>query len=341
MLLMTLAACGSVAVPGTDGGDRPDAASTAPDAAPGAPDAAPPCGTLYVTNFGGGGVEIFDCLATRDDTRVGGDRVLAGAATGLTFGEYAGIAVDPGRDLLYVSEHGDGTVRIWEHASTISGDVAPDRVLTTGAGYQQGLALDVTHDRLYVADDNFNPNQILVYAGAHAVSGAATPVAVISIADSFQLSIDEVHDRLYVAMGTAVAVYDGASTITGTGATAARTFAPATSTNFQGVAIDVAHDVAYVSERAAAGTIYAVPGASTASGTVAPTRTIVGTTASEHLTTAEQVQIVDDRLYTVNDSASRVWIYDPASAASGAVAPARAILLGLHAGQADGFLFVP
>ena len=100
-------------------------------------------------------------------------------------------------------------------------------------------------------------------------------------------------------------------------------------------------DVAYVSARAAAGTIYAVPGASTASGTVAPSRTIVGTTATEHLVNAEQVQIVDDRLYAINDSASRIWIYDPATAASGAVAPARVIRLGLHAGQADGFLFVP
>jgi DNA-binding beta-propeller fold protein YncE len=341
--LCLLAACGHVEAPGADdAAPTADAASTADAPAP-SPDAAPSCvpghDTLYTTGWETGGVEVFDCLAEHADDAVGGDRRIAGASTGLHFGMYGGLAFDPGHDSLYVSETTDGTIRVWDHTSSIDGDVAPDRVIDMG-GYPAGLALDPAHDRLYNSDEG-GPQRVLVYAAAHTLTGTPTPVATLTRTQVFGVGLDLVHDRLYVATGDGVAVYDGASTLSGEVA-ASRTFTVAGNVSLQSVTIDPALDIAYVSDRAAGeGAVYAIANAGTASGTVVPVRTISGGGTGPHFYAAMEVQLAGDRLFAANDSADRIWIYDPASTAAGAGPATHQVLLSMNVGNTDGFLYVP
>jgi DNA-binding beta-propeller fold protein YncE len=331
-----LFACGNVnhAAPDAQAADAAE-----PDASA---DAAPLCGAghpvhdaLFVTWFtettDPGGVAIFDCALQHRPTAP--SRVITGASTGLKFGWYGGIQFDPARDLLYVSEHSDGTVRVFANASTIAGNTPPARVITTGAQYQEAIALDRVHDRLYVNDDNLH--EILVYANASTANGAPQPVAAISAACE-QMFYDETNDRLYVAAFSTIAVFDQASAITGNSALPVRTFAPGTSTDYQGIAIDTVHDVAYVGERAASGAVYAIDHASSAFGMVTASRTWNGGVAD-----VSPIELAGDRLFALLDSGNLLVAIAPASAADGATPPDMQLQFGSTTQRLDGFLYVP
>lgn len=148
-------------------------------------------------------------------TNLNGDiapcRTLSGASTLLDFPR--AIAVDPQRDLLYISNLGTNSILVYANASQLStqGDLQPTRVISSHTAAETesmlynpfGLFLDSLNDRLYVLNSGRNQPAILIYEGASARSGAIVPDRVFT-GQSTQLNnpvgIDLFveQDRLYV-----------------------------------------------------------------------------------------------------------------------------------------------
>jgi len=101
-------------------------------------------------------------------------RLVAGAATGLHVA-FSG-AMDSTRDVIYALNN-DSTIGVFGPASTISGNVAPLRSLTTSAT-AGGIALDSVNDRLFLSDSA--GNAILIFDNASALNGILTPSRTIS-----------------------------------------------------------------------------------------------------------------------------------------------------------------
>ncbi len=102
---------------------------------------------LYVANRDDVSILIFDNISTKNGN-VAPPGHIAGAAT--TFAAPTDVALDKGRDLLYVA---DGTdILVFDSASTRNGNVAPSRH-TIGTGLTvSAIFIDGTNDRLFVAD---------------------------------------------------------------------------------------------------------------------------------------------------------------------------------------------
>ncbi|MCA9792494.1 MAG: beta-propeller fold lactonase family protein, partial [Candidatus Eremiobacteraeota bacterium] len=126
---------------------------------------------LYLTNTTGNSVIVF----SDPDTLVGNVapvRILSGNNTG--FSSPTHVQVDISRDLLYVSNTGGSNILVFESASTVEGNVVPDRVIAgvnTQLAGNQGLLLDEASDRLIVA----NGNAILSFDGASTAVGNPFP----------------------------------------------------------------------------------------------------------------------------------------------------------------------
>src|SRR5258708_37477445 len=145
-------------------------------------------------------------------------RFVSGAATGLNF-VFQGV-MDSNRDVIYaLNGNGVSTIVVLGPASTISGNVAPLRSLTTSATVG-GIALDSVNDRLFLSDSA--GNAILIFDNASTLNGALTPSRTISGAATLlnspgPLALDN-SGRLIVA-GTQsparIAVFAGAATANG------------------------------------------------------------------------------------------------------------------------------
>jgi hypothetical protein len=149
--------------------------------------------------------------------------------SGPTIGAYAvdwdvRLALDPTADRLFMVRP-DGVVGVFDDASTIDGDVAPDReftVDTPGLAYLWGAAYDATRDELYLGDERIG-TAIYVVTNASIRTGTVQPARTIGGAthpldNPSMISYDPSHDRLVVNVGGAtngVAVFDDASTVTG------------------------------------------------------------------------------------------------------------------------------
>lgn len=126
---------------------------------------------LYVTNTTGNSVIVF----SDPDTLVGNVapvRILSGTNTG--FASPTHVQVDISRDLLYVSNTGASNILVFESASTVEGNIVPDRIIqgvNTQLAGNQGLLLDEASDRLIVA----NGNSVLSFDGASTAVGNPFP----------------------------------------------------------------------------------------------------------------------------------------------------------------------
>lgn len=143
-------------------------------------------------------------------------RFVSGAATGLKF-VFQG-AMDSNRDVIYALNN-DSTIVAFGPASTISGNVAPLRSLTTSASVS-GIALDSVNDKLFLSDSA--GNAILIFDNASTLNGPLTPSRTISGAATLlnspgPLALDN-SGRLIVASTqnpARIAVFAGAATADG------------------------------------------------------------------------------------------------------------------------------
>ncbi len=174
-------------------------------------------GKLYVTGRVDNQILRFDNAFTAD-ANVAPGATIAGVATKLS-GPVT-IAVDGAADRLYVPNHDNATISIFDGASTLTGttNLTPTRIIngpTTLLTLPEQVVLDKTHDLLYVADDI----DVYVFSPASTVNGDQPPARHLIVGfTATAILLDVANDRLYLAdaTGNAINIYDGASTLNGT-----------------------------------------------------------------------------------------------------------------------------
>ncbi|MGC2696167.1 MAG: hypothetical protein WA738_10280 [Candidatus Angelobacter sp.] len=239
---------------------------------------------LFVANNGDLSVLIFDNISTKNGN-VAPSRTIFGAATLLS--APTDVALDSSRNLLYVAD--DTQVEVFASASTASGNIAPARSLSVGFTIG-AVFIDSTNDRMFLADPA--GNAITVYDSAstlatgpitasRTIQGAATHLAMPS-----GIQVDGL-GRLVISntASASMTIYPNAAGANGNIAPAAEIVG--SNTGFSS-------PDQIILNTAGTGSVYnADPGAarvaifgnlSTATGNIAPTRTITG--PSTTLTTA-------------------------------------------------------
>lgn len=134
-------------------------------------------------------------------------RVMTGASLG-SFGtaDDVRIVLDVAADRLFVSRPA-AQVAVFDDASTLDGDRAPDRIVTISTPnprgwYVWGLAYDAGRDLLYVASQNTR-EAIFVIADASTADGAVPAVRTIGgsvhpVYEPSMIEFDDARDRLLV-----------------------------------------------------------------------------------------------------------------------------------------------
>lgn len=150
------------------------------------------------------------------------DRVLAGPTVELLVLDYdTRVNLDVANDRLFVSNY-YGQVGVYDNASTVAGDVGPDRLVVLDAtlAYIWGAAYDVRRDELYLADQS--EEGVFVIATVSSIDGMVAPArhiagAATQLVGPSQASYDLANDRLVVIDADAddVKVFDAASTLDG------------------------------------------------------------------------------------------------------------------------------
>jgi hypothetical protein len=280
--------------------------------------------TFYVANLQGGTIARFDPGQATPSA------VISGTSTTLVTPK--SIFLDAQADRLYVADQNGMSISIFEHASTKSGNVTPDRSIFGTAAQLNGpqaVAVDTTRDLLFVS--LAGSANILVFSNASVANGNVAPSRVLNLnakVDIFLL--DQANDRLFAADGfdpiNAVDVYDGLSTLPSGAVTPNRTIAGAsTGLNLvSGLALDTKGRL-YVSN-AGTGRITVYPSAATANGNVAPLFAIeqwVAAGGTPGVLAASHNTAGNTDLYVLQGSST--LIYPSIEAATAGVSPARMI----------------
>jgi hypothetical protein len=141
---------------------------------------------LYVANTGDISVLIFDGVSTKTGTvNIAPTRFIFGAATGLS--QPTDVALDKGRDMLYVADDTEIFVFNSASAASTSGNVAFARDISLTFTVA-AIFLDATNNRLFAADPAADAIAIFDNAStlngpvkaARVVQGVATHLAVPS-----------------------------------------------------------------------------------------------------------------------------------------------------------------
>jgi hypothetical protein len=284
-------------------------------------------GKLYVTNQNGNSILRFDNAFTTTGNAAP-NATISGANTGLSGPQF--MTIDTAADRLFVANASGSSVLIWDAISTRNGNIAPTRTLAgvnTGFVTPSDVALDKTHDLLYVADGP----EVFVFTSASTANGDQTPVRDI-IVSGFNIAgmlLDTANDRLYLSDGatSAINVYDSASTLNGTIATANRQMAGANTklASPSGMTFDAFANLVVSNQGNGSITVYANPG--TANGNVTPIVTIAGTAT----TLLSPGQIIRNTASSTNDvivadaTANEVAVFSSVNSQGGNVAPSRKI----------------
>lgn len=135
---------------------------------------------LYVTDGSSASVLVFNDASTADGN-VAPARTIAGGATGLSFPW--GIAVDLTRDILYVADEGADALFVFDGASTVTGNVAPNRTLsgpTSTIDNPRDIDVDGPTDRLYVVNFPAGVGTVSIWEGASGLDGDVAPARAIA-----------------------------------------------------------------------------------------------------------------------------------------------------------------
>ncbi len=231
---------------------------------------------LYVANNADISILIFDNISTKSGN-VAPERTISGANT--TLGTPTDVSVDKGRDLLYVAD--DIDIHVFATASTATGNIAPARTYSPGFSVS-AVFIDGANDRLYAADSA--ANSITVYDSASTL--AAGPItanrtiqgAATHLATPGSIQIDGA-GRLVVsnAAPPSITIYNNAAVANGNVAPAAEI--TGSSTGFgvpQQIAVDPSGTGTLYNADPTSSRIAIYTNLSTATGNIAPNRSILG-----------------------------------------------------------------
>jgi hypothetical protein len=168
-----------------------------------------------------GGLLVFDDATTVPDGSTA-DRIVTGSNVGIYAPAFdVRVTLDEEADRLFLS-HPDGSVAVYDDASTVDGNVAPDREFVLNVptlSYLWGADYDPGRDELYLGDQK-SGEAVYVIDDASTTTGSVVPSRTLGgpsnpLSEPSMLSYDPVHDRLAVvttADPQGVAVFDSAST---------------------------------------------------------------------------------------------------------------------------------
>lgn len=215
-------------------------------------------------------------------------------------------------------------------------------------GYQfaSGVAYDEIRDILYVTVIG----ALLAYEDASTAAAGSTPDRVVTGANytavlpssDVRIRLDASADRLFLSSPDGdIAVFDQASTLDGNvGPTRTIAIDQPDLYYLWGLAYDAGRDELYVGDQRSGTAIYVIEDASTASGSVAPARTLGGPTNPLASPSQISYDALNDRLAVVLTVVGFA-IFDDVSTLDGDVAPDRLVggpLLPLDGGSWGGFL---
>lgn len=246
-----------------------------------------------------------------------------------------------GKGILSVPNAGAHAILFFDHASTASGDIAPNRILTgtaTGLRTPVDLVVDTAHDRLYVA--NQEGNAVLVFDEASKLSGNVPPTRTITVPFPMSLALDMTRDLLYVAIGesptiidlglrqsTTIGVFDHASVLSGTvGPHRTIRSLGAELHNIKDLIVDQEHDRVIVGQQ---GFLYGMQTlsifdhASTISGSVIPSRSLTPTLATPYPGSVIGLALDVSRDLLFLAGGLGVEVYSHASMTDGTLSPTR------------------
>lgn len=236
---------------------------------------------LYVANNGSFSVLIFDNISTKTGN-VAPERIITGANTNLV--TPTDVSVDTTLDLLYVAD--DTDIFVFGSASTANGNVAPVHDLVVSFSIS-AIFIDAPNDTLYVAD-TVN-NAIHVYNSASTLDGPVTANRTIQgaathLANPGGVQLDG-SGRLVVsnssASGPSITIYANASAVNGNAAPSGEI--KGSTTGFvipDQIVVDKTGTGTVYNADSGAGRVAVFANLSTATGNIAPTRTLSGTTTT-------------------------------------------------------------
>ena len=173
------------------------------------------------------GVRVFN-NASAINGSIASNRLIGG------FRVVHGVAVDTGRNILYVSNESNSgsAIDVFDHADTVNGNAVPARrimmLVDNRTFLTWGIFLDAAHDRLYVTSLDYT---VRVFDAVSTANGSMPPtrtLAVPPVTTGIGFSsvfVDVANDRLYAVGISAIAVVQNVST-TSDASTAAVVFPP-------------------------------------------------------------------------------------------------------------------
>ncbi len=276
---------------------------------------------LFVASLAKNTVEMFDGYSTLPNGTGVASRSLT--STFIAGPRLGSIQVVKSAGELYVASSQTNRVNVFRDAAALTGDISPARSLsgaTTTLSSPGGIAIDLTRNVLYVVNES---DGIRRFDDACNVTGDVAPSAIIVPNVAFpalsrQISLDEKNDRLYVPNQANVLVFDGVSTKNGSVAPTKTFTMGATTSGRYGLSFDGTNDILYVSSRdeagpPQAGAVWSFSGASNLpSGAITPTQTVKNADTGQAL----NIQVVQNRLLVLKDSATYVTRWDDAKNAA-------------------------
>ncbi len=283
---------------------------------------------MYVTDFNNPSLDVFNNAGTASGNVVP-DRTISGAAT--TFNEPVFLWLDKGSDRLYISDDVTGHILVFNNATTVNGNIAPSRTISSASlSIPEGIWLDSSSDTLYVVD-NIN-NSILAFDNASTLNGSVTASRIISGSNTTLNSpigiwLDATNDTLYITNwnANAILVFDNASTATGNVTPSRIISGSNTGLNGpQGIWLDATSDQLYVANQFGH-SVTVFDNASTATGNIAPSRTISGASTGLASPTGVWYDASTNRLYVADQFADSISVFDGGNTVTGNITPSKVI----------------
>jgi hypothetical protein len=239
---------------------------------------------LYVANTGDLSVVIFDGVSTKTGiVNIAPTRTIAGVQTGLL--QPSDVALDKGRDMLYVADDIDIFVFNSASSATTNGNVPFARDISPGFAVS-AIFLDATNNRLFVADQA--GDAVAIFDNASTLNGNVTPTRVVQgtathLAVPSGVAVDGVGRLVVTNVGNGTTI-PPSITIYANAAIADGNIAPVAEITGSNTGMSTPDQIAV--DRTGTGTLYnADPGAariaifgslSTANGNISATRSIKG-----------------------------------------------------------------